>query len=163
VVDGLAGLAVLGDLRTLLTQPGPQRYDEWTAALTAHIHALLRRQAVDLALDRKQRIDARHGFLGDRRLVDARKIKELAPPVRPARCFHDRPRLAASLVEPVEPRISIGLHQPGIARQMLLRVLATAITRIEERSRRRLRPRERPVIAHIGPQSTCARLALGQN
>src|SRR5215467_9048512 len=58
VVDGLAGLAVLGDLRTLLAQPSPQRDDEWTAARTALSRALLRRQAVDLALDRKQRIDA---------------------------------------------------------------------------------------------------------
>ena len=43
----------------LLAQPGLQRNDEWPAALGAHTHTLLRRQAVDLALDGEQGIDAR--------------------------------------------------------------------------------------------------------
>jgi hypothetical protein len=52
-IDGLAGLVVLGDPYALLAQPGLQRDDERPAALMACIRALLRRQAVDLALDCK--------------------------------------------------------------------------------------------------------------
>jgi hypothetical protein len=50
----------------------------------AHIHALLRRQPVDLALNRKQHVDARDRLLGDRRLVDAREIEKLASTMGPA-------------------------------------------------------------------------------
>jgi hypothetical protein len=46
---------------------------------------------------------------------------------------------------------------------MLLGMLACAIARIEERSCRRLRPRKRPVIAHVSPQPAGAGLALGQD
>jgi hypothetical protein len=41
--------------------------------------ALLRRQAVDLALDGEQGIDPRDGTKRDRRLVDAGEVEELAP------------------------------------------------------------------------------------
>jgi len=82
VIDGFAGLAVLGDPCALLAQPGLQCDDEWAAALMARSHALLRRQAVDLALDCKQGVDARDCLPGDRRLVDASEIEELAPPMR---------------------------------------------------------------------------------
>ena len=87
----------------------------------------LRRQAVDLALDGEQRIDALDRLDRDRRLVDARQIEELAPRMRPAGRFDDRPRLAVGLIEPVEPRIGVRLHQAGVARQMLLGMLAAAV------------------------------------
>jgi hypothetical protein len=48
----------------------------------AHAHALRRRHAVDLALDGEQSIDALDRLGRDRRLVEARQIEELAPPVR---------------------------------------------------------------------------------
>ena len=63
----------------LLAQPGLQGGHERPAALGAHGHALLRRQAVNLALDGKQRIDARNRLAGDRRRVKPSQIEELAP------------------------------------------------------------------------------------
>ena len=93
VVDGLAGIAVLGDPGALLAQPGLQCNDERPAALGAHAHALRRRQAVDLALDGEQRIDARNRLAGDRRLVDPGQIEELAPRMGPTGGLDDRPAL----------------------------------------------------------------------
>jgi hypothetical protein len=49
-----------------------------TLALVAQAHTLLRRQAVDLALDREQGIDALDRLDRDRRLVDSSQVKELA-------------------------------------------------------------------------------------
>ena len=89
----LADLALAGELGALLAQPGLQRDDERPAALVAHGGALLRRQAVDLALDGEQRVDALDRLDGDRRLVEPREIEELAPRMRPARRLDDR-RLA---------------------------------------------------------------------
>ena len=74
----------LDTLPRVLAQPCLERGDERAAALMAHIHALLRRQPVDLALNRKQHVDARDRLLGDRRLVDAREIEKLASTMGPA-------------------------------------------------------------------------------
>jgi hypothetical protein len=109
------------------------------------------RHAVDLALDGEQDIDALDRLGRDRRLVDARQIEELAPPMRPAGGLDHWPRLTISLVETIEPGIRVGLHQSGIARQMSLGMLATTVTRIEEHRRWRIGSAERPVVAHIGP------------
>jgi len=49
------------------------------------------------------------------------EIEEVAPPVCPTRDLDDRARLAGSAIEAVEPGIGVRLHQPNIARQMLLR------------------------------------------
>jgi hypothetical protein len=116
VVDGLASLAVFGDSGALLAQPGLQRDDERHASLIANTHAFLWRHAVDLALDGEQDIDALGGLGRDWRLVDARQIEELAPPMRPAGGLDHWPRLTVSLIEPIEPGIGVGLHQSGIAR-----------------------------------------------
>ena len=40
VVDGLAGIAVLGDPGALLAQPAFKIDDKWPAVLMAHAHAL---------------------------------------------------------------------------------------------------------------------------
>src|SRR5207244_3431607 len=119
VLDGLGDLVARGELAALLAQPDLQRGDQRPAALVAHALALVRRRAVDLALDREQRVDALDRLDRDRRLVDARQIEELAPRVRPARRLDDRAGLARGRVEPIEPRIGVRLHQAGIARQML--------------------------------------------
>jgi hypothetical protein len=74
---------------------------------------------------------------------------------RPAGCFHDRPRLAASRVEPVEPRIGIRLHQPRIAGQMVFGVLAATITRIEEPKRRGRSP---PIAGLLSVSRKCCGL-----
>src|SRR5262245_17316644 len=58
VVDRLGGIALARELAAPLAQPRMQRLDERPAALGADEDALLRHQAVDLALDGKQGIDA---------------------------------------------------------------------------------------------------------
>ena len=101
--------------------------------------ALVRRHAVDLALDREQGIDALDCLDRDRRLVDAapgrRTCAAHAPSRRPRR---SAPACGAASIEPVEPGIGIRLHQAGIARQMLLGMLAAAVGRVEECRRRRI-------------------------
>jgi hypothetical protein len=83
------------DPPALLTQPTLQFGDERSAALMTRSHALLRRRAVDLALDGEQDIDALDRLDCGRHLVDPRQIEELASPVRPAGSLHDRCWLAA--------------------------------------------------------------------
>jgi hypothetical protein len=92
-------------------------------ALTAYRQTLDDGAAVDLALDVEARIDALDCFEGER--CDDGELatrlgghvgeeEELASSVRPAAGLGDRPRLAASLVEPIETRVSIGLQNAGI-------------------------------------------------
>ena len=78
------GLAVLGDSGALLAQSTLQFDDRRPDALLAFPHPLLHCQAVDLALDDEQRIDAHDRLDCDPRLVEARQIEEPAPRMRPA-------------------------------------------------------------------------------
>src|SRR5229473_1322973 len=132
VLDRLGDLVARGQLAALLAQPTLQCDDQRPAALVAHALALVRRRAIDLALDREQRIDALDRLDRDRRLVD-----------------------------PVEPGIGVRLHQAGIARQMLFGMLAAAVGRVEEDRRRRIEAAEGLIIADVGPESAGAALALG--
>lgn len=70
---------------------------------------------------------------------------------------------AVGLVELGEARIGVGLHQSGVAHQVLLGMFAATITRIEGHGHRRIGTGELAVIAHIGPQSADAGFALGQH
>lgn len=119
-------------------------------ARCAHAHALRRRQAVDLALDGKQRIDAPDRFAGDRRLVDPGQIEELAPRMGPTGGLDNWPCLAVDLVEAIESGIGIRLHQSVIAGQMLLGMRAAMIARIEQHRRRRIGAGKRPVAVNRG-------------
>src|SRR5262249_24728286 len=65
--------------------------------------------------------------------------------------FGDRPRLSVGLVEPIEAGIGIGLQNPGVVAQMALRMLGSAIARIEEHRGWRSGTCEGLVVAHIGP------------
>ena len=94
--------------------------------------------------------------------VTSASSKNLRRPCAQQRGLGDRPRLAAGLVEPVEPGIGIGLQDPGIVVQMPLGMLAGAVARVEEHRRRRSGAGERLVVAHIDPQAAFARLVLGQ-
>ena len=145
----------------MLAQPALQFDDERPAALVAHREALFGREAVDLALDGEQGIDALDCLDRDRRFLQPRQVEELASPMRPAGRLDDRSALARGLVEPVEPGIGIRLHQADIAGQVTLGMLAAAVGRVEERRRRRIGSAERLVVAHIGPQPSRAGLALG--
>jgi hypothetical protein len=62
-----------------------------------------------LALDGEHGIDALDRLSGDRRLAQPRQVKELAPPVCPARSFNDRSGFAVGLVELGEAGAAWGL------------------------------------------------------
>ena len=57
----------------------------------------------------------------------------------------------------------VGLEQPGISGQMVLRMLALAVARVMEHRRWRRGPAERPVVADIDPTSPGVGLALSQD
>src|SRR5215470_5302303 len=84
-----------------------------TSGLLRSLHArpLRRRLAIGVALDREQRIDAFDCLDCDRRLVEPCQIEELAPRMCPAHRLDDRARLAVCVVEAIEARIGIRLHQ----------------------------------------------------
>src|ERR1700744_5813163 len=110
---------------------------------------LVRSKAVDLLFDGEQDIDARDRLGRDRRLGEPCKMKKRAPAVRPARGLEDRAAPAIGLVEPAKAGVSVGLHQSGIARQMLLRMRTATIGRVEEHGRRRIWAGKRTVVAHV--------------
>jgi hypothetical protein len=163
VIDCLGRIAVPGETGALFAQPCLQLDDERTATFLAHTQPLLRTKTVDLTLDGEQEVDALDRLGCDRCLGEPCQIKELAPAVRPARGLDDRATFAIGLVKPAEARIGVGLHQPGIARQMLLRMFTTTIRRVEEHGRRRIWASKRAVVAHIGPEPAGPGLALGQD
>src|SRR6266853_490363 len=90
VLDRFGGLVTRGELAALLAQPSLQCRNKGPAALVTHPLALLGRLAVDLALDREECMDTFDCRDRDRRLVDPRQIKKLAPRMRPAGCLDDR-------------------------------------------------------------------------
>ena len=137
VVDRLRGLALAGELGASLAQEGVKLIDEGAATRITRGFALVRRQAVDVALDRKQRIDLFDGLDRDRCFLQSRDLEQLAPCMRPAADLGDRTRLARRLIEPVEAGIGIGLHRFGTGRKMSLGMRAGAVGRVEEHDSRR--------------------------
>jgi hypothetical protein len=119
VVDGLAGVAVFGDHGALLAQPSLHYRDERPAAFAAHSHALRRSEPLISRSMAKGR-HAPNRLAGNRRLVGPGQFEELALGVRSTGSFNDRSRLAAYLVEEIEARVGIRLHQPCKDDQMLL-------------------------------------------
>lgn len=145
------------------TQPALQLVNQWAAALLAHAQAFLRRKAVDLTFDGEQDINALDRLGRDRRLAEPREIEELAPTVAPARGLDNGTPFAIDIVELAEARVGVGLHQSGIACQMLLRMHAATVQRVEEHGCRRIWAGKRTVVAHIGPDPASPGLALGQD
>lgn len=96
-------------------------------------------------------------------LVSRARSKNFTSAVRPARGLDDRAALAIGLVEPAKASVGVGLHQSGIARQMLLRMRTATIGRVEEHGRWRIWAGKRTVVAHVGPEPAGSGLALGQN
>src|SRR5262249_6651872 len=122
----------------------------------------------DLALDIKDRIDAldrcERQRRDDRQLPaylgrDIGQHEELAPAVRPTRSLRDRPRFAASLVEPVEAGIGIGLKDSSVSFEMALGVIAGSVARVEEHGCRRITGR--PAFCRRPPASAVERGAIG--
>ena len=137
------------------------RSDASGATRAAHCQALdVDGEAVVLALEVDDGVDALDGLEGERRDGGERatrlgshvgELEELAATVRPTACLRDRPSLAISRVEPIVPRIGIGLQNLGIVGEMPLGMLGGTIARVEEHRCRRSRSGEWLVVAHIGP------------
>ena len=113
VVDRFGRVAVFGEPGTLFAQPSLQFDDQWPATLLAQAHALLWHEAVDLALDGEQDIDALDRLGGNRRLAEPRQVKELTPCMRPARGFDDQTDFAVGFVELGEARVGVGRINPA--------------------------------------------------
>ncbi len=118
---------------------------------TAHGKPVLRRFAINAALDLEQHVDTTYSFAGDRRLSLFHEVDKFPPAVAPAGRFKDRSRLPLSLVELVVSIKGIRLHEAHIAGKMALRMLPGTTARVMERCRRWVFAAKRPVIADIGP------------
>src|SRR5262249_54019384 len=85
---------------------------------------LLDRGAIDLALNREDRVDAAHRFDGQWRFAEIGELEEFATAVAPAGSLGDWAGLALGVIEIAKAGIGIGLEDPGIAGEMPVRVLA---------------------------------------
>src|SRR5690606_13045427 len=92
IVDRPGDLALARETGALRAQPRLERGHERPGALGADCEAPLGSDAVDLALEREQCVDALHRLDRDRRLLDRGELVELAPRMRPARRLDDRAR-----------------------------------------------------------------------
>ena len=75
---------------------------------------------------------------------------EFAADVRPTCGFND----TAGFVQPIESRKGIGLQRAAERGQMSGRMFRLAIGRVGKPNRRRVRASRRPIVTHIGPQTT---------
>jgi hypothetical protein len=140
-------------------QCGNQRLDP----LLSDGMPLLGRGAVDLALDGEDLVDAANRLDRQWRLPQIGQHKELAPAVRPARRFGDPAGSSLGVVEIIEAGIGVGLQGADPAGEMPARMLAAAVTRVEEHGGRRIAAAERSVIPHVGPQPSGHGLVFGQH
>ena len=129
----------------------------------ADCEPLLSGGAIDLALNREDRVDAAHRFDGEWRLAQISQLKEFAPGVAPAGRLSDRAGSAPGIIKIAEPGIGIGLQDPGIAGEMLAGVPSAAVAGVKEHRRWRVWTSERPVIPDISPQSPNDGFVLGQD
>ena len=69
----------------------------------------------------------------------------------PAFGFNDRRRLSARVIELIEPRKGVSLHDAGPSSEMSARILARSCSRIVEQRRRRISAAKEPIVADVGP------------
>jgi hypothetical protein len=95
--------------------------------------ALVGAQTVDLALDREERVDALHGFQGDRRYGRGARpaprargnigeFEKASSGARPTQRRGDRSCLAREIIEAVVAAIGIGLEDAAPACEMCVRM-----------------------------------------
>ena len=163
-VDRLGDGGVAREPWALGAHPRFERADQRNAPFPARGKALGGGEAVDLALDVEDGIDAfdllqrdrrdRRGRLapsGARR--DVGKLEELPPRMAPAQRLDDRTGTPVRKVEAIVAVVGVGLQNAGVTGQMPLRMLASPIARGVEQRRRRVLAAERPVVADVGPLS----------
>src|SRR5579875_212803 len=149
VVDRLGNLTFRRDAIALIAQPGFERLNERLCLLLAHGEPLLWRAAVDRTLDLEEFADAAHGLAGNRRFRQLGEIEKLFSPVAPTCGFNDRRRSSPRLVELIEARKSIGLHDPSPSGKMGARIITGPAAGVIEERRRRSLAGKGPVITDI--------------
>jgi hypothetical protein len=103
--------------------------------------------AADARLDRIELGDASERFGRDRRADRPMHLVEFAPNMSPARSQLD----IAGGREPLEPRVTVDLHDTLEVLQMCRRTLGATIRAVEIDGRRRVGSAPRPVIAGVDP------------
>ena len=96
-------------------------------------------------------------------LLDVSQLEEAPPRMGQAKRRCDRHRFLLRIEQRLEAAVAIRLQNAGGRGQMLLRVLTSPVARGAIDRRRRRRPGEGPVIAHIAPDPPGCALALGQD
>src|ERR1700759_4240113 len=97
--------------------------------------------------------------IGDRQCCE---IKEVPAAVAPARRLDNRRGLPPGIIETVEARERIGLHDAGVTGEMFAGMIAGAVARVVEHRRGRILAAKRAVVADIGPDATGDGLELCQ-
>ena len=112
----------------MLPHPDFEIGDERFGFCLPHRDALRGRQAVDAPLDLEQFVDPAHRFSGDRRLRQCCEIEEVPAAMAPARRFGDRCGPPLGVIETIESRERIGLHDAGVTGEMLAGMIASAVS-----------------------------------
>ncbi|MCY1312682.1 hypothetical protein D9M70_631250 [compost metagenome] len=81
----------------------------------------------------------------------------------PAQGLDDQPGLTVRCEQPVVTGIGVGLQDAGEAAQVLVGVIARAVSRSPEQHRRRIGAAEGPIVADIDPSPAGFGLALRQD
>jgi len=84
--------------------------------------------AIDLALNREDRVNATYRFDGQWRFAEIGELEEFATAVAPAGSLGDRAGFALGVIEIAKAGIGVGLEDPGIAGEMPVRMLTSPIT-----------------------------------
>jgi hypothetical protein len=145
-----------GELGPLAPHPGFELVDQGSRMLTPIGEPVAGRITVDLALADEDRVDPAdrlqcHGrWWAPASPAEVGELEEAPPGVSPAERFGDWAASSRRRIEPAKATVGIGLQDPSIADQVLLGVVAAAITRVvEENSRRALA--KGAIVADIGP------------
>lgn len=141
VIDRLDHLGRFAEHGALPFQPLVHVIEQRLALFLPRGQSFFGAQAIDLALDLKQRVVALDGLQCDRRdrlsfafagtgtFLDVGQFKEFAPRVRMTKGEGDRYRFLFGDTERLEAIVTITLQNTAILGQVLLRVLAAAVAR----------------------------------
>jgi hypothetical protein len=124
IVQRLGQVVVARQPAPGLQHPGLQVSNKWGHGTLPVREPIGRRGPVHRPLGLEHLVDAPHGLGSQRRAGDLRQLEHLAPEMRPAGPFCDRPGLVAGQVEVAEPGIGIGLQDPAVGGQVSLRCSA---------------------------------------
>ena len=140
----------------------------------AHAQTFFGAQAVDVALDIEQRVNAldclqrnrrdrRSGLSAPGIGRDVSQFKELPPCMGPAQCCRDRSLRSRRIVKLVVPAVGVGLQDAGEVPKMPRGMLMPSIARGVIQRRRRCATAKRPVVTDVGLDVPRNRLAFGQD